>query len=124
MCGTTVSAWIVSSGVGPWLTHAREQLGNGAEFLRETGDVVSTITDAAKRVAADLVVVGRTRPGTIGLRKNRILKIDDAVRCPIVSVSGEFPDLYVVSSVSEQSSLATFEGSLSSLSATNLVCLS
>jgi nucleotide-binding universal stress UspA family protein len=78
---------IASSGVGPWLTHAREQLGNAAEFLRQTGDVVSAITDAAHRVAADLVVVGRTRRGTIGLgRQNRILKIDDAVRHPILSV--------------------------------------
>jgi nucleotide-binding universal stress UspA family protein len=78
---------IVSSGIGPWLTHAREQLGNGAEFLRQTGDVVSAITDAGNRVAADLVVVGRTRRGTIGLgRQNRILKIDHAVRRPILSV--------------------------------------
>jgi nucleotide-binding universal stress UspA family protein len=77
---------MVSSGIGPWLTHAREQLGNGAEFLRQTGDVVSAIRDAAKRVAADLVVVGRTRPGTIGLLQNRILKIDDAVHRPILSV--------------------------------------
>jgi nucleotide-binding universal stress UspA family protein len=77
----------ISSGIGPWLTHAREQLGNRAELLRQTGDVVSAITDAANRVAADLVVVGRTRRGTIGLgRQNRILKIDDAVRRPILSV--------------------------------------
>lgn len=77
----------LSSGIGPWLTHAQEQFGNGAEFLRQTGDVVSAITDAANRVAADLVVVGRTRPGTIGLgRQSRILKIDDAVRRPILSV--------------------------------------
>jgi nucleotide-binding universal stress UspA family protein len=77
----------VSSGIGPWLTHAREHLGNGAEFLRQTGDVVSAITDAVNRVAADLVVVGRTRRGAIGLgRQNRILKIDDAVRRPILSV--------------------------------------
>jgi nucleotide-binding universal stress UspA family protein len=77
---------IVSSGIGPWLTHAREQLGNGAEFLQQTGDAVSAITDATNRVAADLVVVARTRPGTIGLRQNRVLKIDDAVRRPILSV--------------------------------------
>ena len=78
---------IVSSGIGPWLTHAREQLGNGAEFLRQTGNVVSAITDAANRVAADLVVVGRTRRGAIGLgRQNRILKIDDGVHRPILSV--------------------------------------
>ncbi|QNI34251.1 universal stress protein [Alloacidobacterium dinghuense] len=77
----------LSSGIGPWLTRAHEQLGNGAEFLRQTGDVVSAITDAANRVAADLVVVGRTRPGTIGLgRQSRILKIDDAVHRPILSV--------------------------------------
>ena len=77
----------VSSGIGHWLTRAREQLGNGMQFLRQKGDVVSAITDAANRVAADLVVVGRTRRGTIGLgRQNRILKIDDAVRRPILSV--------------------------------------
>jgi len=76
-----------SSGIGPWRTQAREQFGNDAEFLQERGEVVSAITDVANRVAADLVVVGRTRPGTIGLgRQSRILKIDDAVSRPILSV--------------------------------------
>jgi len=76
-----------SSGIKPWLIQAREQFGNGAEFLSQTGGVVSTITDLADRVAADLVVVGRTRPRTIGLGvQGRILKIDHATRRPILSV--------------------------------------
>lgn len=76
-----------SPGIRPWLMQAREQFGNDAEFLRQTGGVVSTITDIANWMAADLVVVGRTRPGTIGLGvQGRILKIDHAIRCPILSV--------------------------------------
>jgi hypothetical protein len=55
------------TGIKPWLIQAREQFGDNAEFLCQTGGVVSTITDIADRVGADLVIVGRTRPGTIGL---------------------------------------------------------
>ena len=56
-----------SSGIEPWLILAREQFGDGAEFLRQKGEVVSTITDITNQRAADLVVVGRTRRGTLGL---------------------------------------------------------
>ena len=76
-----------SSGIEPWLIQAREQLGNAAEFLRQKGDVVSTIKDITNQKAADLVVVGRTRPRTLGLGlQGRILKIDDAACRPILSV--------------------------------------
>jgi nucleotide-binding universal stress UspA family protein len=76
-----------SSGIEPWLIQAREQFGNAAEFLRQKGDVVSTIADITNRKAADLVVVGRTRPGTLGLGvQGHILQIDHAVRRPILSV--------------------------------------
>jgi nucleotide-binding universal stress UspA family protein len=74
-----------SSGIEPWLIQAREQFGNAAEFLRLKGDVVSTITDITNRKAADLVVVGRTRPGTLGLGvQGRILEIDHAAHRPIL----------------------------------------
>jgi nucleotide-binding universal stress UspA family protein len=76
-----------SSGIEPWLIQAREQFGNAAEFIRQKGDVVSAITDITNEKAADLVVVGRTRPGTIGLGvQGRILKIDNAARRPVLSV--------------------------------------
>jgi nucleotide-binding universal stress UspA family protein len=75
------------SGIEPWFIQAREQFGNAAEFLRLKGDVISTITDIANQKAADLVVVGRTRPGTLGLGvQGRILEIDHAARRPILSV--------------------------------------
>jgi nucleotide-binding universal stress UspA family protein len=76
-----------SSGIEPWLIQAREQFGNAAEFLRQKGDVISRITDIANQKAADLVVVGRTRPGTLGLGvQGRILEIDHAAPRPILSV--------------------------------------
>jgi nucleotide-binding universal stress UspA family protein len=78
---------ISSSGIEPWLIQAREQFGNAAEFLRQKGDVVSTIADIANQKSADLVVVGRTRPGTLGLGvQGHILEIDHAACRPILSV--------------------------------------
>jgi nucleotide-binding universal stress UspA family protein len=75
------------SGIGPWLVRLREQFGEDVEFRMQKGNVVSIITDVAKQVAADLVVVGRTRTDTIELGvQSRILKIDHAVHRPILSV--------------------------------------
>jgi nucleotide-binding universal stress UspA family protein len=75
------------SGAEPWLAQARELLGHSAGFLRKIGNVVSAISDTADQVAADLVVVGRTRHGTIGFGvQGHILKIGDVVRRPVLSV--------------------------------------
>src|SRR5271155_3764999 len=51
-----------NSGAKPWLEQARELLGHSAAFIRKMGNVFSAISDTADQVAADLVVVGRTRP--------------------------------------------------------------
>ncbi|HEY6767994.1 MAG TPA: universal stress protein [Candidatus Sulfotelmatobacter sp.] len=76
-----------SSGIEPWLIQAREQFGDAAEFLRQKGDVVSAIADITNRKAVDLIVVGRTRPGTLGLGvQGHILQIDHAACRPILSV--------------------------------------
>jgi nucleotide-binding universal stress UspA family protein len=75
------------SGEEPWLTQARELLGHSAVFLKKMGDVTTAINDTANQVEADLIVVGRTRPGTIGLGvQGNILKIDHVVRRPVLSV--------------------------------------
>lgn len=75
------------SGAEPWLAQARELLGHSTAFLRKIGNVVSAIGDTADQVAADLVVVGRTRPRTIGFGvQGQILNIDHVVRCPVLSV--------------------------------------
>jgi nucleotide-binding universal stress UspA family protein len=75
------------SGEEPWLAQARELLGHAAAFLRKMGNVVTAINDTANEVAADLIVVGRTRPGTLGLGvQGHILKIDHVVRRPVLSV--------------------------------------
>lgn len=71
----------------PWLTQARQQLGDSAAFAMRSGDVITAIKETAEETAADLIVVGRTRPETIGLGvQGRILKIDHAVNCPVFSV--------------------------------------
>jgi nucleotide-binding universal stress UspA family protein len=75
------------SGAEPWLARAHELLGQSAAFLRKIGNVFSAISDTADQVSADLVVVGRTRPGTIGLGvQGNILKIDHVARRPVLSV--------------------------------------
>jgi nucleotide-binding universal stress UspA family protein len=75
------------SGEEPWLAQAHELLGHSAAFLRKIGNVLTAINDTANQVAADLIVVGRTRPGTMGLGVQRnILKIDHVVHRPILSV--------------------------------------
>jgi nucleotide-binding universal stress UspA family protein len=75
------------SGAEPWLAQARELLGDSAAFLRKTGNVVSAISETADQVAADLVVVGRTRPGTIGFGvQGHILEINHVVRRQVLSV--------------------------------------
>jgi nucleotide-binding universal stress UspA family protein len=75
------------AGMKPWMAQARKLFGNSITFVRKSGDVITAITDTAQELAADLIVVGRTRPGTIGLgRQSHILKIDDVVRRPILSV--------------------------------------
>jgi nucleotide-binding universal stress UspA family protein len=61
--------------------------GSPAEILRKSGDVITGIGETAKYLAADLIVVGRSRPGTISLgRQTHVLKIDHAARRPVLSV--------------------------------------
>ena len=77
----------IISGAEPWLAHAREALGSTAEFLTKPGKVIETIRDTANQVAADLIIVGRTRPGAIGFgAQANILKIDHVLRRPVVSI--------------------------------------
>lgn len=76
-----------TAGADSWLAQARDLLGHSAAILTRMGDVIAAISDTAHQVAADLVVVGRTRPGTIGLGvQGHILEIDHLVRRPVLSV--------------------------------------
>jgi nucleotide-binding universal stress UspA family protein len=70
-----------------WLEQARGFFGSSVKLLRTSGSVIAGIRETARRIGADLIVVGRVRPGAISLgRQSRILKIDHAVRCPVLSV--------------------------------------
>ena len=71
----------------PWKMRAQEFFGSSVKLLRKSGDVVMAISDTAKELSADLIVVGRTRPETIGLgRQVHLLKIDHATHRPVLSV--------------------------------------
>lgn len=83
----SLSATGTEDGSQLWLAQARDLLGSSIKLLREPGRVISGIRDAADQIGADLVVVGRVRPEAVSLgRQSRILKIDHAVRCPVLSV--------------------------------------
>ena len=88
---TTSDESLSSIGTGAesqsWLARARDLLGNSIRLLRRPGKVIPGIRDTADQIGADLVVVGRVRPEAISLgRQSRILRIDHAVRCPVLSV--------------------------------------
>jgi len=73
--------------VDPWFAQVREQWGDSAQFVEKSGDVLTIIRDIAKQVGTDMIVVGRTRPGTIGLGvQGHILEIDHVTRRPVLSV--------------------------------------
>jgi len=75
------------AGSHSWLAQAQDILGGPIRLLKRPGNVISGIRDAAGQIGADLVVVGRMRPEAISFgRQSRILKIDHAVRCPVLSV--------------------------------------
>jgi nucleotide-binding universal stress UspA family protein len=70
-----------------WLEQARYLFGSSVKLFRTPGRVIAAIRDTAKKVRADLVVVGRMRPGAVSLgRQSRILRIDNALLCPVLSV--------------------------------------
>jgi nucleotide-binding universal stress UspA family protein len=70
-----------------WLEQARGLFGDSVKLLRTSGRVIAAIRDTAKKVRADLVVVGRMRPEAVSFgRQSRLLKIDHALHCPVLSV--------------------------------------
>lgn len=73
--------------IEPWVAQVQEMFGSSVEIVRKPGDIITEISDTAKQLDADLIVVGRTRPGTIGLGlQTHILKIDHAAHRPVLSV--------------------------------------
>jgi nucleotide-binding universal stress UspA family protein len=71
----------------PWKMRAQEFFGSSVKLLRKSGDVITAISDTAKELGADLIVVGRTRPETIGLgRQVHLLRIDHATHRPVLSI--------------------------------------
>jgi nucleotide-binding universal stress UspA family protein len=70
-----------------WLEQAQGLFGSAVNLLRTSGNVIARIRDTANLIKADLVVVGRMRPGAVSVgRQSRLLKIDHALRCPVLSV--------------------------------------
>jgi nucleotide-binding universal stress UspA family protein len=77
----------ILAGPEPWLAQMRRDCGNSAEYVSKSGNVIAVISDTANEVDADLIVVGRTRPGTIGWGvQGNILKIGNTAGHPVLSV--------------------------------------
>ena len=74
------------TGSQSWMVQARDLLGDSIKVLRRPGNVISGIRDTADQIGTASVVVGRMRPEAISLgRQSRILEIDHAVGCPVLS---------------------------------------
>lgn len=70
-----------------WLEQARSLFGRSVKLVTTSGNVIAGIRDTAKQIGADLVVVGRMRPGAVSLgRQSHILEIDHTLHCPVLSV--------------------------------------
>ena len=75
------------SGPRVWQARARDLFGSSIRFLSMSGSVNAGIRATASQIGANLVVMGRVRPGAISLgRQSRILKVDHAAPCPVLSV--------------------------------------
>jgi nucleotide-binding universal stress UspA family protein len=85
--GESGSAAGTETGSQLWMAQARDLLGSSKKLLRRPSKVIPGIRETADEIGADLVVVGRMRPEAISFgRQSLILKIDHAVRCPVLSV--------------------------------------
>jgi hypothetical protein len=70
-----------------WLEQTHGFFGSAVKLRRSSGRVIAAIRDNARQIGADLVVVGRMHPGALGFgRQSRLLKIDHALHCPVLSV--------------------------------------
>lgn len=85
--GESWSAVGKEAGSQSWMAQAQDLLGESIRIHRRPGNVISGIRETVDQIGANLVVVGRVRPEAISFgRQSRILKIDHAVHCPVLSV--------------------------------------
>jgi nucleotide-binding universal stress UspA family protein len=69
------------------LSTIRREMQGVASFERVSGDIKAAIVEAANRLSADLILVGRTRPGSVGLGlQGHLLAVNHSAQCPIISV--------------------------------------
>lgn len=69
------------------LAAIRHEMQGLAEFETASGSITQAILEVSSRKSADLIMLGRTRRGTVGLgAQPHILSIEHAARCPVLSV--------------------------------------
>jgi len=76
-----------ASEMDQWKQKVQGLFANAITFVKKTGDVITSIRETSEQCDAELIVVGRTRPETLGLgRQTGDLKIDHATHRPVLSV--------------------------------------
>jgi nucleotide-binding universal stress UspA family protein len=69
------------------LSTIRREMQNVANFERASGDIKTAIVDAASRLSVDLILLGRSGPGTVGLGlQGHVLSVNHSAKCPIISI--------------------------------------
>lgn len=69
------------------LSTIRRETQDVANFERATGDIKVAIVDASSRLSVDLILLGRSGLGTVGLGlQGRVLSVNHSVKCPMISI--------------------------------------
>jgi nucleotide-binding universal stress UspA family protein len=76
---------VAQSSAGP--DRVRQMAGKEIPVLIETGDVMNTVADTARRLSADLVIIGRSpSPGVFGRLRQHAYPIIRQSPCPVISI--------------------------------------
>ena len=74
-------------GIAERRARIRDKMKDIADFEVAVGDIATSIHDTAERTSADLIILGRSRPGTVGFGVQiHSLIVNHVTQCPIISV--------------------------------------
>jgi nucleotide-binding universal stress UspA family protein len=75
------------TGIAERRARIQDKMKDVADFEVSVGDIAASIHHTAERTSADLIILGRSRPGTVGFGiQIHSLIVNHVTHCPIISV--------------------------------------